>query len=371
MQVMKTKVVQIQLGGLALIGMAAMIMAACNDSEFKGNVGRKAAEEAPAEPAKILPVNLTCLDSDANASTKSISVKGKRHDKIKIQGEFCPRAYANLTVLFVIDVSGSMGDNDNGNAFSGCGRSASVKAITDRLIANARPQDQINAGAITFSTTAAQVAPLQPVAQFQANVSHGTLCNVQHTTNYGAALNSATQMLANVSGTKVVYFITDGRPEIYRGAPDTQAENEGLVAAQQLRAQADTTLNAIYLGNPDQTALNYLAQIAGDANRVRLVSNAAQMAEEILKFALPEIVVVENTVRGSLRIESSTDEQAVSIKTFQRISNRTGVWSYETEPFLLNIDALGRSLHHFTIKANDQGGKEQSASVTIDFQALD
>lgn len=356
--------------GWLLVTTLALAGAACNDSEFSGATKNRAAQEAPAIPAKVIPVQLTCNDAAMSDTAKNISVKGNRKDKVQIKGEFCPRAYAELTVMFVVDISGSMADNDPGNAFSGCGRSASVKAITDRLIANARPQDQINVGAINFSSSAATIAGLQPVAQFQANVSHGMLCAQNGGTNYDAALSQAASALANVQGTKVVYFITDGQPSMVGQGQDAQAEAAGLAAAQRLRSIQNLTLNAIYLGASNATAQNYLTQVTGAPDRVRLVGNASQLAEEILKFALPEIIVVENTARGSLRIESNNTNQPVGIKSFTK--SRSGVWAYETDAFsMASGTTANNSVQHFTVTARDAGGKTQTSTVVIDFQFLD
>ncbi len=347
----------------------ASILVACGESKFSGSTQRKAAVPPPVPAIKDVPLQLACNDSDPDGSTKTVAIKGKRSDRVMIQGEFCPRSYANMNVVFVIDVSGSMQDNDP--TLATCGRAQSVKAITDRLLVGTRPQDKINVGVVSFSGAANVTRGLTPIGQFQSSVTTGMLCAASGGTNYAAAMQTTQMMLASLTGPKLVYFITDGEPSMPNSTPQ-QSEAAGLSAAQSLRSLPELTLNAIFLGSSYPNAQNYLSQVTGAPDRVRLVSNANQMAEEILKFALPEILVVENSVRGVIKIESANQQQDVGIKTFQKISGRTSTWSYQTDPFVLkNTIPNGKTLHRFVITAQDRSGATQTQTVDIDFQALD
>src|SRR5262249_46019233 len=144
-------------------------------------------------------------------------------------------------------------------------------------------------------------------------------CGQNGSTNYAAAFKSAQQALQSSTGSRTIYFITDGQPQL-TGDRDPQAEQDGLTAAQALKtALPNVAINAIFLqpstaaADPDFDPQAYLTQITGSADKVRLVSAAADLAGEILKFGFPELDVVENTAKGIIKVDASTNLGSIQI----------------------------------------------------------
>ena len=382
MKMLMLKVVSLN----ALLATAALCIS-CNPGNFRGG-GNRGEPPAPAPaqpPPPVIPglqvVKLAC--EGENPSTNSFSsIQGKSSDSLRIEGEFCPSVFGEMSILFVVDISGSMGPTSTGpgndpGTLGGCGRLQSAQAIIQRITQKLRPQDKVTAGVVTFSTSARVAVPMGPIAGFQGSLNALNFCGQSGATNYAQAFQTAQQALTGATGSKTIYFISDGQPQVTSADRDPQAETDGLNAAQALKtAIPDATLNAIFLQptggvDPSFNPQAYLAQITGSPDRVRLAANAGALADEILKFAFPELDVVESSAKGILRIESSGTLGAVELEKFERNPAKKGVWSYATKPFKPQGKTGVEVVNQVSIVAQDKVGKEQTANVVINFKQLD
>lgn len=369
---------------LSRCGLVSMLMlTSCSSDNFKGG-GNKGEVPPRAQPSVLAPevpglhnIKLTC--EGENPSTNSFTnLQGKSTDSVRIDGEFCPSAFAEMSILFVVDFSGSMAGNDPTGPDGTCGRLRSAQSIIARITQKVRPQDKVNVSVVGFSAGANLLVPMTPIAVIGQALTGQNFCGQSGSTNYGAAFQAAQQALTGSTGGKTIYFISDGQPSISSGSGrDTQAEQQGLLAAQALKSAMPTAaINAIFLQptngvDPGFNPQAYLAEITGSPDRVRLASNASTLAEEILKFAFPDLEVVENTAKGILKVEASAALGTIQIEKFERHATKKGVWSYITLPFKVQGKKDVETVNQVSITAQDKTGKEQSANVVISYKQLD
>ncbi len=341
----------------------------CGSNSFKGggNNGQKAAAPAPLSGAASF-VNLPC----ATSGIPSIqTVEGPADKMIQAQGEFCPNSLAQLSVLFVVDFSGSMRKNDPSNGAS-CGRLRSAQAIVSRISAKIRPQDTVRSGIVVFSSGSQITAPMQPIQGFQSLLTVDNFCGSAGATNYGASFQTAQQALAGITGPKAIYFITDGEPSFSQD--QTQDQAAGLSAAQALRAaMPDVGINAVFLNSQGSASAgfdpkSYLAQITGSIDKVGVVTNADNLAEEILKFALPVANIMEQSARILLRAVSIGQQAEVKIAKFERSPSNPNAYAYTTEPFRPFGAPGAEVLNELIVSAQDMSGASQQGIGNLTYR---
>lgn len=321
----------------------------------------------------------------------------------KVKGQFCPTAKKELTVLFVVDFSGSMGHHvpeHGGPAEIGndpqvngsCGRMRAAQAIIGKLKQDRAPGDRINIAMVPFAggIVTRKIISMKTLDQFEAIVNKDTFCqyvvqnasfgydpqnpggidgqagllglnSVDASTNYRAAFTAAGSILANVYGRKVVYFVSDGEPTS-GGQDPVQA---GIAAGQQLRSSIDNlTLNALLLGNPGPQAQVVLEQVAGSPGRVRHADNADDLARKILEFA--NAGIDESTGRATLTVETYPTAE-LNLKYLTKVSGQD-VWIYETQPFVL-LGIPGQEVINLVeVTARGADGSTHSATVKIRYR---
>lgn len=355
----------------------------CSNENFRGG-GNKveptpipatvAATPTPTPPTPgVQSLKLTC-DGNNSSTNSFTSLQGKSTDSIKIEGEFCPSVFAEMTILFVVDFSGSMATNDPIVSGS-CGRLSSAQSILARIKEKVRAQDKVNVGVVSFSTSASLIVSLTAIDKIDASVTSTNFCGQSGSTNYAEAFKQAKTALLNATGSKTVYFISDGEPDV-SGMTSAQAQQAGLTEAQNLKTAIPTlAINAIYLQSGSSSGSfnpqSYLEQITGSADRVKVASAASTLADEILKFGFPTLEVDEKTAKGFLKVGASSTTGPVEIESFARNTAKTGVWSYVTKPFKLQGTKDTAVLNQVTITAQDKAGKEQTANVVISYKQLD
>lgn len=253
----------------------------------------------------------------------------------RVQGDICPDSTDGLTVVFLVDFSGSMGphfdedigqDSPGNDPFDGqtCGRYEAAKRIVEKIAADKKAEHIVNVAMIPFSNQAIEplvVSPLD-IEEFKneqmrpevfcgyvpvpGNEGHpGAITDLQGIasgTNYGAAFRRTERALvpqnnSQVLDNTVIYFISDGEPTVATpgGRENREAARQtGLLAGNSLRnnsAIKNLTFNALYLGNTQdknsaayQNSQEILVEVSGSPDRVRRVQDAEQLANEILNF---------------------------------------------------------------------------------------
>jgi hypothetical protein len=336
-----------------------------------------------------------------NPKGKDIITPTESNVSARVRGRFCPQSNKQLTVLFVVDLSGSMGAHvPTQGQFKGqehpgydpqingtCGRLEAARAIMDRIATQMRPEDDVRIGMVPFASgiLGDRYIDVTEFAAFGSMMNKDSFCQhvvqaprygydpqnpggidgsysgVAPSTNYRAAFRGAQSVLQNVYGRKVVYFISDGQPTS-GGFDPIQA---GIDAGNRMRDSIDNlSMNGLLLGNAGPQAREVLELVAGSPNRVRNAEQADQLADQILNF--PDATINPDTARAILSLQAygSTD---VGFAYFRPAQGMPNVWEYETAPFtLLGIPGMA-TVNLLEILAEGSDGSTHSAVFRIRF----
>lgn len=322
----------------------------------------------------------------------------------KVKGKFCPQAKNKLTVLFVVDYSGSMGRHipEQGGAEipgndpqinGSCGRLRAAQAIVGKILAEKAPADQVEIGMVPFAGGVVnnRIVQITDLASFEALVSKDTFCQyvvqnsgfgydpvnpggidgpsgflgfgkVDASTNYRAAFTAAQSLLEGVYGRKIAYFISDGRPT--SGGQDPILA--GIEAGQSLRDNVDNlTLNGLLLGATGPDAKVVLDQVTGSPDRVRNAENADELAREILAF--PEASIDDQSGLATLTVQPYPTAP-LGLRYLTKDPASVGVWVYETQPFVLLGKPGEETLNIVEVFAKGSDGSTHSAKVVIRYR---
>lgn len=326
----------------------------------------------------------------------------------RIKGQFCPTSQNKLTVLFVVDYSGSMGrhiekageQEQAGNdpqVDGSCGRLRAAQAIISKIKSEAKATDTIEIGMVPFAggIVTNRIMKIQSLAAFEAMVSKDTFCQyvvqdpsfgydpanpggidgpsgllggilgigkVDSSTNYNAAFTAAESLLTGVYGRKVTYFISDGEPT--SGGADPVAA--GIYAGKSLRDHVDNlTLNAVLLGNIGPSAQAVLEQVSGSADRVRRAENASDLATQIALF--PDATIDASTGKATLTADPYPRAD-LGLRYLQPDATNAKIWVYETQPFVLLGKPGVETLNVVEVTARGADGTSYSSTVKIKYR---
>jgi uncharacterized protein YegL len=366
----------------------ALLALSCSDAKFNAS-DRKKDQPDPAVPVEPPTTGDPTDNGDPvayslNCDRKDplvVDLKSKVDKKIKVKGEFCPKSFGKLSVLFVVDFSGSMGayngqpGSDPGSFLTqSCGRRKAVESIIAKIKADMRTEDDINVGLVQFGTDARIAAPLAKLANFEnSTVGYSSLCGSNMgSTNYEAAFQKTKEAFGTTDGNKVVFFISDGLPNAYNGSYPNTSEDEagkqkGLTAAQDLTsAVKDMTLNVVFLsGENKDAAQTYLESITGDKTKVKLADNAGSLADKIVELSIPSVSINKETVSAELVF--GEQKKAVKIVKLEPDATRKSVWVFESEEFTALGKAGSEALNQVTIKVSDNAKIEYQQRIDIKF----
>jgi hypothetical protein len=360
------------------------------------------------------PSDLSCEETSdqtirvSPGENADIQVKDDARVVMNVKGRFCPTVSDNLTVLFIIDFSGSMGPNtpDQSNmsfqaaagndprtmagAVKTCGRLQAVEAI----LAKFKAGDKVNVGTVTFAsdivnshTTApvdaqtfrttrlaeasklsnfcSYIAPDSSFANQEMAVANA---NVTGATNYAAAFNRAFDFLRNVTGRKAVYFITDGRPTAGGNDPVAAGRN----AAARLKTIENLYFNAFFLQNKqsglqeDKVGFDNLVQTIGAPERVVRVDSAAQLAVEVGKDQVASFD--PSQIQASLTIKPYEPEADLKVLSFAQDPANPKAWVFETQTFVLLGKGDDVYDHRVKVSAKAKDGTVHTSLVKILYQ---
>lgn len=316
-----------------------------------------------------VPCNSTTSGGEAKGS-----ITGNQGAIIRISGEFCPsRAISQISVLFVVDFSGSMtgpleGPNDPTMAGT-CGRLRAAEALVKKF--DELQNVSLNLGMVGFSNDARLRLPFTDIASFRASLTTENWCGSDSNlarTNYRAAFEAANTALSNRSGDKVIYFVSDGSPTTggTGGQSNTQA---GLTAAQSLRNQygRDLVLNAVFLGYRNGQAQNpqtYLESITGSAASVRLVSGANELVAAVTSFPITQDLIRADKVTGNL--VGNNQNSAVGLAGFKRL-NPDHRYIYVSQPIKLIGEPGSKTTNIVTFEAITDDGRTLTSRAHIEY----
>jgi len=360
-----------------------LLLGACSESSFEGAApGKKTgADAAPTNKT----ISLTCDELEPNAVLQT-ALSAKNSLMVSIEGELCgvkgPQNSQKISVFFVLDFSGSMSKNAFGTGNdplvnNSCGRLEAAKAIASKMGESQSDQISLNIGAVQFAATARTHIPLTSIESFTASLSPANFCGNVGSTNYKAAFDETKNQLMNVEGKKVVYFITDGAPSAPEQS-DFTPEALGLQAAEDLRNSVeDLTLNAIYLNaSPDSSGISfdpkeYLEQITGNAEQVKLVTDAGNLAEEILDFDSPSPITLDKDSAETIQTALKFGEKPLKLESLRPHSSKESVWVFKTEPFELFAEIGEEVTNTVTLSVETSLGKSHKTEIAIDFTRVE
>jgi len=389
--------------------LVALFTAACGGANFSANSGQRPATNTPfagAGPGSIeTKVSLGCTATPAVVADQTIT--DGAGTTATITGDFCEQPQTArsdaLTVLFIFDFSGSMHTNDPIKSGS-CGRLQAAQAILTKLAtAPAKDQANLHLAMQAFGTQKMPGIALTTLSEFTNQLNTQAVCREDgFATNYETAFTAATELLANVAGHKVVYFISDGLPTVsgtaippggsggeaaiiaalINGPQAALASyNAGKTAAAKLRAIDGLDLNVVFLGtagsgstagavpagSPDPQT--YLTEIAGGADHLRVVSNAQDLARQIGTFATPAAASSElaiSAVQGTISADGF-NSQNLTVDSVTKDPSLPNTWHFSMAPASL-FGARGRTVANI-IKVDITGidGQHHIVTATVQF----
>lgn len=315
---------------------------------------------------------LPCNPGESGAGAFPSDFYGYKETQIQVSGEFCPSPSltGSVSVLFVIDHSGSMegsaseGPNDPTTQGS-CGRLRAAEALMKKY-ATMNDAD-VEASVVGFSDQARVQLPFADLAATQAQLNASIFCGSDSNrarTNYEAAFDTAYTQLTNRSGTKVVYFISDGSPTAGRGDP----RQSGLASATRLRGLTDVSLYALFVGYKSGNANNpqgYLELITGDPKKVRITANADELANAATTLGQGDVKIEAADVLASLDVKGNTS--TIALERFGLRSTNKTHYIWLTKPIELTGDAQEAILNQLTVTAKTSEGKDLTTVAKILF----
>jgi uncharacterized protein YegL len=370
--------------GLVLVGLGVV---ACGKSSFKGGATAPIVQE----PKRVDHTLTATCDEATGVSRLETQLTGTEKTYVTLTGEFCGLKATDevakpVTILFVVDISGSMRTNDP-LVQGSCGRFAAFQALSAQLLEQAKVADQVKAGVVVFGDTARVARPVGSLEDISKLNNRDVLCStLGGATNYEAAFQTSEQTLKDIEGEKVVYFLSDGLPTVSAGSPSSafntnpakavrDSADAGSAAAKNLQANVtEMAMNAIFLKTGDD-ALNqidgledfdpgtYLGEIVGSPERVKVVANAEDLAKEIVKFDPPTFKQFEEKSVAAA-VTASAGERTLKIVKFEKSGDS---WIFATEPFqLFGVNgSVTQNKVRVTVSTSD--GEKRQADVVIDF----
>ena len=375
----------------AVVGsiVALNLILACSNAEMVGNTGRKGPvappltptvprtdnNEIPMGPDQVRELTLGC---DTEKNLAGYDLVGPADTKLRIKGKFCPHTTGQLTVLFVIDFSGSMAQADP-SGLGGCGRLSAAAAIVAKFRGDVVRGDDVKIGLVTFGRDASLDVPLTPIDEFQKALTSDFFCRSHRgNTNYKAAFERTATTLATAQGSKVMYFESDGMPTWGgAGGGDGATDPTGAHAAAGQEAfsamkqqVSGLTSNFVFLSSRAQAGeRQYLESLAGDPERVKVAAKSSELAEKIVELAMPKLVIDPNSAAASLRSPGAAPG-AISLEKFAPSVESLDIWDYVTAPFQPRGTQGSMVINTFEISAADtKTNARYQETVVVRFSA--
>jgi hypothetical protein len=344
---------------------------ACNKADFKSDTKNKVVPEA---------ATIACsTDSKYSEDELRIGVNEAKSSKILINGEFCPQAPARLNIAFLIDFSLSMyNEKENrGNdpiVDGSCGRLDAARAIINSHKENIVDEEaKISVSVVQFSSTLEGKISPTAIDDFKDKLTTENFCQGTTGTNYKVAFDTATEMLADVNGTKVLYLISDGMPTEGGGGARENAPRHreaAQEAADDMRKELKLlTYNTVFLGNfQDLEEENFdpktfLEELTGAPERVKLVDKAENLAAEILKLEKPPVEIDTDNVTAELTADG-VEPRSINVGLFKAHETKAETWTFATDEF--DVFPGKKNESRLKLKAVDKNGEIYSLTMTFE-----
>jgi|GEM_PF-907488 len=222
--------------------------------------------------------------SDLNgAGSHRVAANPADRIKLTINRQHCTVGETKRDIVFIVDTSGSMKDNDPKNGTK-CGRLSAIQNI----VSSFDKPENIRIGGVIFNDTAISSGAMMDTTQFLASsiASSASLCKNSGGTNYQSGLKLAIDLLSDAreGSVREVYFISDGEPN---SAAGQDGAVEAAILKDKLRVGA-TIATLMIKGNDAKL----MAIASKDKNGVplhRKTDNASELAMLIGELSRNEI----------------------------------------------------------------------------------
>lgn len=318
------------LAGIGVFLLSASFWGCGNDSGFSGESGTKKSEDAKAvipdvvddvvEPVDgVVPYSgLTwfwqCTSNPvptpaAKPTEQVLEGTGPHkidHEKLKgtpitFSGHLCEPKELSRDIVFVVDVSGSMNQNDP-RVGDSCGRLQAIESVMASVT-----NGNANFSIVTFGTllTRSSTTFFNNQQDLYADITGGgniadTLCSNGGGTNYDAGLTRSAALLnlGREMATKEIYFISDGKPN---GGQD------GIAIASNLKMngvtingkQQNVTIATVMLAGQDEVLEKFIASTDSTGKPMHaFVAQTAELAKVLTDLSDNEIVGAELRYRA-------------------------------------------------------------------------
>lgn len=255
-----------------------------------------------------------------------LAINPRKPLQLTFNGDFCPSQNMKRDIVFLIDVSGSMHDNDKGDSHldpdlqsettpTTCNRYVALKKTIEQFPTNGF----IQFGVVTFDDAVDFKSSklFSSENEFMEDVSPvnpaGDLCKWDGATNYTKALQGAGELLAKgrPDATKEIFFVTDGEP--FGGDNEIV---DGIDAAKALKGKGVTvggntipvTIATFMLDNGDPKILkNDIASTDQDNKPLHVdVGQSQKLAETLAILAINKIMKARLKIRPSCEVPDDT-----------------------------------------------------------------
>ena len=253
-----------------------------------------------------LEVNWTLPCERSSASSSGTIVGGGRHQvavdgesklAVTFTGSVCQPRNTPRDLVFVVDVTGSMGGGA-GNDFNhdphvngSCGRLDAIRHVLSMMPNDGTARvslltfnSRIAAKSSRFFATSEQL--MDDLQSNKRDAIDNIICASEGGTDYSVALNGARQMLANhgrAEAQKEVYFITDGVPTV----------NNGIKEAQSLRASGVIIAPIMLVGDEWLLRDHIASRDPHGQPLFRKVGEASKLADALAELSMNRLTKVE------------------------------------------------------------------------------
>jgi uncharacterized protein YegL len=351
--------------------------------------GKPGEVEGPGEPerqpsitgdANSRVLDAPCTEGSSGPQVIDVDHAGSASDSFEVKTEWCLKGkqVGRLRVMFLVDHSGSMNNNDplvNGS----CGRLDAANALVEKIKSQMAESDEVDVAAVTFGTQAKPAASFVPIDDFaSSHINAEVFCGALDQTNYQSALQVAIDLVRGSADSEtpvVAYLLSDGLPSL--GSEQSQedyisTEQAALSAAKSFRELGNVSLNAIYLQStrPAGTTSpeSYLAELTGGPDKVKIVSNAQELAASVTKFELPapktDLTSATATVTGKGKPRS------VTLKSVEPDPTNPNKILVTTERFkLTEADEEETTRYFIKLKVDIDDGTIQQTTIVINIKS--
>ena len=306
--------------GFTIVSILAMLSGCGNDAGFTGDTGKRGTSDGTkADPGPKLNETVdpyTALNwfwqcdsspvpKPADKPTEHVVEGTGPHTieagKLKgtpvvFSGHLCEPKQRMRDIVFVVDVSGSMNENDP-RVGDSCGRLQAIESVVASV-----GTGNANFAIVTFGSNISRSSSMlfDNKAALYTDIA-GTngiadvLCDAAGGTNYDAGLTRAAELLqfSREDAGKEVYFVSDGVPDLGRDgiAIATSMKNTGVAINGALH---QVTIATVMMAGQDQVLEKYIASVDSDGKPMHaFVSQTAELAKVLTALSDNEIVGAE------------------------------------------------------------------------------